>query len=180
VFKGEKVVLRALEKSDLPKLLAFNNDVEVELAGGGDPPMPQSMARLEADFEERSRHGGRDGSSFAIEADGKLIGQCGLRKESLVDDTAQTYELGIAIGDKAYWGKGYGRDAVRLLLVHAFRHRNAHKVWLNVNATNERAIRSYFACGFVEEGRLRRHVWGDGRYIDLVYMGILRGEWEKR
>jgi RimJ/RimL family protein N-acetyltransferase len=180
VLKGEKVVLRALEKSDLPKLLAFNNDVEVELAGGGDPPMPQSMARLEADFEEHSRRGGRDGSSFAIEADGKLIGQCGLRKESLVDDTAQTYELGIAIGDKAYWGKGYGRDAVRLLLMHAFRHRNAHKVWLRVNGPNERAIHSYLACGFVEEGRLRQHVWGDGQYIDLVYMGILREEWEKR
>jgi RimJ/RimL family protein N-acetyltransferase len=179
MLKGNKVTLRALERSDLPRLLQFNNDVDVELSGGGDPPMPQSLARLEADFDEQARRGGRDGSVFAIEADGKFIGQCGLRSENLVAETAQVYELGIAIGDKDYWGKGYGRDAVRLLLDHAFRHRNAHKVWLRVNAPNERAIRSYRACGFVEEGRLRQHVWGDGRHLDLVMMGILREEWER-
>ncbi len=179
MLRGEKVILRALERSDLQRLWEFNNDVEVELSGGGDPPMPQSLARLEAEFDERARQGGRDAANFAIEADGKFIGQCGLSHEGLVDATAQVFELGIAIGDKAYWGKGYGRDAVRVLLDYAFRLRNAHKVWLKVNGPNERAIRAYQACGFVEEGRLRRHVWGDGRYLDLVYMGILRTEWER-
>jgi RimJ/RimL family protein N-acetyltransferase len=53
------------------------------------------------------------------------------------------------------------------------------RVYLNVNSTNERAMRAYRACGFVEEGRLRQHVWSDGAYIDLVYMGILREEWEQ-
>jgi RimJ/RimL family protein N-acetyltransferase len=48
-----------------------------------------------------------------------------------------------------------------------------------VNGTNERAIRVYAACGFVEEGRLREQVWSDGAYIDLIYMGILRDEWGK-
>jgi RimJ/RimL family protein N-acetyltransferase len=178
MLKGEKVVLRPLERADLPRLCEFNNDVIVELSGGGDPPMPQTLARLEAEFDERARHGGRAGAVFAIETAGTFLGQCGLRHEGLVDSTAQTYELGIAIGDKRFWGKGYGRDALRVLLDYAFRLRNAHKVWLKVNAPNERAIRSYRACGFVEEGRLRRHVWGDGQYVDLVYMGILREEWE--
>ena len=178
MLKGEKVILRALERDDLPRLWAFNNDDEVELFGGGDPPMPQSLARLEAEYEDMARHGGRDGARFAIEADGRFIGQCGLRQpEGLVDTTAQVYELGIAIGDKTYWGRGYGRDAVRVLLDYAFRLRNAHKVWLKVNATNERGIRAYRACGFVEEGRLRSHVWADGKHIDLVLMGILRSEW---
>lgn len=180
MLRGEKVVLRALQREDLRRLLDFNNDVEVELSGGGDPPMPQSLARLEAEFEERARHGGRDGAFFAIEADGKLIGQCGLRYEGIIDATAQTCELGISIGDKDYWGRGYGRDAVRVLLDYAFRLRNGHKVWLRVNGTNERAIRSYRACGFVEEGRLRQQVWGDGQHVDLVYMGILRAEWEQQ
>lgn len=180
MLKGEKVILRALERDELARVWAFNNDVEVELSGGGDPPMPQSLARLEYQFEEMARSGHRDGANFAIEADGKLIGQCGLRQpDGIVDTTAQTYELGIAIGDKTYWGRGYGRDAVRVLLDYAFRLRNAHRVWLKVNATNERGIRAYRACGFIEEGRLREHVWGDGRHIDLVLMGILRAEWEK-
>ena len=51
---------------------------------------------------------------------------------------------------------------------------------MRVNAPNERAIRSYRACGFIEEGRLREHVWGDGQRIDLVYMGVLRSEWQSR
>ncbi|HEY7357566.1 MAG TPA: GNAT family protein, partial [Ktedonobacterales bacterium] len=70
-------------------------------------------------------------------------------------------------------------EAVRLLLDYAFRLRNLHKVWLRVVSTNERAIRAYRACGFVEEGRLREQTWGDGRYVDDVYMGILRTEWEQ-
>jgi RimJ/RimL family protein N-acetyltransferase len=64
------------------------------------------------------------------------------------------------------------------LLEYAFRLRNVQKVWLTVNSDNERALRSYERCGFVEEGRLRKQVWNNGRYIDLVYMGVLREEWE--
>jgi hypothetical protein len=63
-------------------------------------------------------------------------------------------------------------------LEYAFRLRNVQKVWLTVNSDNERALRSYERCGFVEEGRLRKQVWNNGRYIDLVYMGVLREEWE--
>ena len=175
MFKGEKVILRALQREDLPRLCEFNNDLEIEVLGGGDPPEPQSLARLEAEFDESVQKGGRDGTNFAIEADGKYIGGCGLFH---FDQVARACEMGIGIGDRAYWGHGYGRDAVRVLLDYAFRFRNLHKVWLTVNGNNERAIRSYRACGFVEEGRLRKHVWNNGSYIDLVYMGVLREEWQ--
>lgn len=176
MLKGEKVVLRAIEREDLPTLCAFNNDLDVELAGGGDPPIPQSLARLQAEFDTNTSKGGRDGASFAIEADGKLIGSCGLFR---FDEVGRTCELGIFIGDKAYWGHGYGRDAIHLLLHWAFVYRNLRKVWLWTQSTNERALRAYRACGFVEEGRLREHVWNskDGKYIDAVYMGVLRAEW---
>jgi RimJ/RimL family protein N-acetyltransferase len=176
MLQGEKVILRALEREDLPRLWAFHNDVEFETVGGGDPWEPESLARLQAHFDAQSREGQYDGMSFAIEADGKFIGSCGLFH---VDQTARTCELGIGIGDKDYWGRGYGRDAVRVLVDYAFRLRNLHKVWLRVVGVNERAIRSYRACGFVEEARLRQQHWGDGQYVDEVYMGILRGEWEQ-
>jgi RimJ/RimL family protein N-acetyltransferase len=177
MIKGEKVILRALKREDLQLQWAFNNDLEIEVLGGGDPPEPQSLERLEAEFDASTQKGGRDGTSFAIEADGKYIGGCGLFH---FDQIAHTCEMGIGIGDRAYWGHGYGRDAIRVLLDYAFRLRNLHKVWLTVNSDNERAIRSYERCGFVEEGRLRKHVWNNGRYIDLVYMGVLREEWEAR
>ncbi|MFN8371452.1 MAG: GNAT family protein [Anaerolineae bacterium] len=177
MLKGQRVTLRSISRDDLPRLNEFNNDVEVELAGGGDPPMPQSLARLQAEYEQDLGRGGRDGAGFAIEVDGKFIGQCALFN---FDHTAQTCELGITIGDKAYWGKGYGREAITLLLDYAFRLRNFRKVWLRVHGSNERGMRAYRACGFVEEGRLRAHVWSSGSYDDLVHMGVLRDEWLAR
>jgi RimJ/RimL family protein N-acetyltransferase len=173
MLKGKHVILRAIEREDLPLLAAYNNDLEVELAGGGDPPMPQSLGRLQAEFDEKASKGGRDGTSFAIEADGKFIGQCGLFD---FQHLAQTCELGITLGDKDYWGRGYGREAITLLLDYAFRYQNIRRVILRVNGRNERAIKAYQAAGFIEEGRLRQHVWSNGRYDDLVLMGILRDE----
>jgi RimJ/RimL family protein N-acetyltransferase len=177
LLKGDRVILRALEREDLERLHEFNNDLAIELAGGGDPPMPQSLARLQAEFENRASTGGRDDASFAIEADGQFIGVCGLFQ---FDQTAHTCELGITIGDKGYWGRGYGRDAVRVLLGYAFRLRNLRRVYLRVNGRNERAIRAYRACGFAHEGRLRQHVWSDGDYDDLLLMGLLSDEWQAK
>jgi RimJ/RimL family protein N-acetyltransferase len=167
MLKGERIILRAIERSDLALLWAFNNDMEVELAGGGDPPMPQSMAQVEADFDREASQGGRSSGHFAIEVEGQMIGQCALHS---FDNTGRTCELGIAIGDKAFWGRGFGKEAVSLLVDYAFRQRNMRKVWLRVLGVNARAIAAYRACGFEEEGRLKAHVWNDGQYVDLVYM----------
>ena len=175
MLKGNRITLRSVEREDLPILSDFNNDLEVELASGGDPPIPQSFARLQARYDESLRRGERDGSHFAIEADGTLIGECDLFH---FDETAHTCELGILIGDKSYWGKGYGREAISLLLQYAFQYRNQHKVWLRVNENNKRGMNAYRACGFVEEGRQRSHVWSDGRYLNLILMGVLREEWK--
>lgn len=173
MLKGTHVTLRAIRREDLPRLNEFNNDVAVELAGGGDPPMPQALERLEAEFDSSTGGGGRDGTTFAIEVDGVMIGQCAL---FALDSVAHRMELGITIGDQAYWGKGYGREALQLLVDYGFRHHNLHRIFLKVHARNERAIRAYSACGFAEEGRLRQHVWSDGSYDDLVIMGHLRRE----
>jgi RimJ/RimL family protein N-acetyltransferase len=176
MLQGERVRLRGVAREDLPLLWAFNNDLAVELAGGGDPPYPQSLARLQAEFDQDAAKGGRDTTRFVIEVEGKCIGGCGLFN---ANTTAQTCELGIGIGDKDYWGQGYWRESVRLLLKYAFRYLNYRKVWLRVNGMNARAIRAYRACGFVEEGRQRAHVWSDGAYDDLILMGILREEWRE-
>ncbi|MDP9411100.1 MAG: GNAT family N-acetyltransferase, partial [Actinomycetota bacterium] len=103
------------------------------------------------------------------------VGRCGLYN---IDRTARHAELGIGIGEREYWGRGYGREAVGLLLDYAFRLRNLRRVWLEVHADNERGMRAYRSCGFVEEGRMREHVWLAGRYVDNVIMGVLREEWE--
>ena len=174
MLQGERVRLRGIAREDLPRLWAFNNDLAVELAAGGDPPLPQSLARLQAEFDQEAAKGGRDATRFVIEVDGQCIGTCALFN---VNATAQTCELGIGIGAKDYWGRGCGRESIRLLLTYAFRYLNYRKVWLRVHALNERAIRAYRDCGFVEEGRQRAHVWSNGAYDDLLLMGVLREEW---
>jgi RimJ/RimL family protein N-acetyltransferase len=127
MLKGEKVTLRAVEKEDQESLWRFWNDLEVELAGGGDPPLPISLERIRSRFEREEREGARDNTGFMIEVDGATIGHCGLFH---VDTAARHCELGIGIGEKDYWGRGYGREAVNLLLDYAFRIRNFRRVWL--------------------------------------------------
>lgn len=114
MLRGEKVLLRAMRSDDLERLCAFNNDLEVELSGGGDPPYPQSLERLQAEFQTKVSQGGRDGTGFAIEADGNYIGQCALFS---FDATSQTCALGITIGDKDYWARGL--DGMRSRLCSA-------------------------------------------------------------
>ena len=180
MLKGERLTLRAREREDLPILHRFFNDVEVELLGGGDPPRPQSLALLQAEFDDHNKPDKSDPRllcDFVIEADGKCIGTCGLWRYRPASGVC---ELGIAIGDREYWGRQYGREAISLLLDYAFRIRNVRRVCLNTSSANERALRCYRACGFVEEGRLRQHEWIGGQYVDEVHMGILRDEYEKK
>jgi RimJ/RimL family protein N-acetyltransferase len=175
MLQGDRVRLRSIAREDLRMLWELNNDLAVELASGGDPPFPQSLARLQAEFDQDAAKGGRDATRFVIEVDGKCIGSCALFN---ANTTNQTCELGIGIGDKDYWGKGHGRESIRLLLQYAFQYLNYRRVWLRVHGKNERAIRAYRASGFVEEGRQRAHVWSDGAYDDLVLMGVLREDWQ--
>lgn len=86
--------------------------------------------------------------------------------------------VGIGIGDRSDWGKGYGTDAMRIILRFAFMELNLHRVTLNTFEYNPRAIRSYEKCGFQVEGRQRGMLNRDGKRWDIIYMGILREEWE--
>ena len=99
-----------------------------------------------------------------------------------LDDVQWTHGdtfVGIGIGEPDYRGKGYGTDAMRVILRFAFMELNLHRVSLDVFEYNPRAIRSYEKVGFVVEGRKRQVVNRDGRRWDDIYMGILREEWEQ-
>lgn len=85
----------------------------------------------------------------------------------------------IGIGERKAWGKGYGTDAMRVLLRYGFTELNLHRVSLGVFAYNPRAIRSYEKVGFHLEGHEREVLHRDGSYTDVLLMGILREEWER-
>ncbi len=109
-------------------------------------------------------------------ADDKPIGLIDLSGFSW---TSRNAWVGIGLGEREYWGKGYGSDAMRVLLRYAFEELNLHRINLDVFEYNERAIRSYLKCGFVEEGRARQALRREGRRWDMIFMGVLKSEWEE-
>lgn len=89
-------------------------------------------------------------------------------------------DLGIMIGEKRYLAKGYGQEACRLILEYAFNGLNLNKVILGVYADHKLAIKTYKKVGFRIEGRIRRMLNLDGRYVDKIIMGILRRDFLKK
>lgn len=170
---GERVRLRAIEREDIPTFVRWFNDPEVRQYLHMYEPM--SRAKEERWFE--SRLDARDDFLLAIEArvgDAWIhIGNVGLHR---VDWKNRSAVLGIALGEKAYWGQGYGTDAVRTMLQFAFGELNLHRVELEVHEFNPRAIRCYEKAGFRHEGTRRQALFHEGRYWDVHRMGILQTE----
>jgi RimJ/RimL family protein N-acetyltransferase len=168
----------------LVRLVAFNLETDAEIVARwsrdteyhrlGDNhaayPHPVKWAR---DLMERP---GDRSFGFAIRAldDNQLIGDIGVYVESWAHVEGW---VGIGIGERAYWGNGYGTEAMRLLLRFAFSELNLQRVSLGVYAYNPRALRSYEKAGFRREGVVRGDCRRDGQHWDSVFMGILREEW---
>lgn len=176
MLEGELVKLVAVEREHLPTFKRFFNDYELVrlLAPYGIWPL---SAEDEQEWYERQR---KDESSLSCailtRAEGRLIGSCGFTN---LDRRNRAAEVGIAIGDPAYWGKGYGTEALRLLVGHGFAELNLHRIALRVYDFNVRAIRSYEKLGFQHEGRLRQALFREGRYHDVLVMGLLAEEWRQ-
>ncbi|MCD4849157.1 MAG: GNAT family N-acetyltransferase [Candidatus Aegiribacteria sp.] len=172
MFKGERVLLRPVKKEDIPRQHEFYQDVDIHLLNAGLPHV-FPIERAEEMYELCTKKD-KYADFFAIEADEKYIGFCSLRHSEIYPGS---HVLGITIGDRDYWGQGYGKEVVNLLLHYGFHYLGARRIGLGTNARNERAIKCFQACGFVDEGGPRKMQWIDGDYVDIVYMGILREEW---
>ena len=112
------------------------------------------------------------GHNYAIVSNdlNELIGNCGLMN---IDQLNRTAETGIFIGDKQYWNKGYGTEALNLLIDYGFRFLNLRNIMLNVYSFNERAVACYRKCGFMEIGRRRKALIRDLEVHDIIFMDIL-------
>jgi len=180
VIFGERVRLRRLERADLPLFVAWLNDPELRdhLAVA----YPLSQAQEEHWFEATLRMEPAL-QPFAIEARlrprARTFTMVGTVSFHGVDWRHRTAELGLFIGQRALWGKGYGTDALRALAAFAFGELNLNRLWLRVYEDNVRARKSYEKVGFVVEGRLRQDRFHAGRFHDTLVMGLLRSEWRR-
>ncbi len=175
MFKGEKIRLREYRKDDLEKLFEIINEDEYKINVASRIPYPVTFNDIQEDFKKIS--GYKDYYDFAIESidEGKFIGECGVKS---VDWKNRKTEIYIFLG-KDYVEKGYGTDAMKVLLNFIFNEMNLHKVKLSVFSFNTRAIKCYKKCGFRVEGTLREELYKKGRYYDLIMMGILKEEFIK-
>ena len=108
-----------------------------------------------------------------VTEEGRHIGWIDLKN---IDKLNKHAELGVAIGDKTYWGKGYGFSAMKEMLQWGFNELDLNKIWLRVEVDNEKAIKSYKRIGYVEEGILRQDRLRNGEFVDRLRMSILRHE----
>jgi RimJ/RimL family protein N-acetyltransferase len=178
LFAGDLVRLVGLEPTrDAALFSKWGRDGEYVRLLDSDPPRLWSAKAVEKWLEKDKDKEPPDEILFMIHtrAENLAIGFVGLDGINWVHGEAW---MGIGIGDRRYWGQGYGTEAIQLLLEYAFSELNLFRVTLNVFAYNERAVRSYEKAGFKIEGRARGALKRDGKRWDLVYMGILRPEWE--
>ncbi|OSM01936.1 putative N-acetyltransferase GCN5 [Magnetofaba australis IT-1] len=136
---------------------------------------PITQEREEVWFERILRDTGQNRADFAIEcvADDALVGMTHLCE---IDWIARHARLGVVIGEAARQGQGYAAEALGLLFDYAFNILNLRRIHLQVASYNRRALALYARLGFIEEGRLREHVYLDDGYHDLILMGLMRAD----
>jgi RimJ/RimL family protein N-acetyltransferase len=174
ILVGDRIGLRGLLDDDLATLARWEMDPG-RLTTLSDRVAPQSEAAARERIAQRCANDGDNLGFAVVKLDGavELIGQislAGLRPKS------RCATLGIALG-REFLGRGYGSDAMRVIVDYGFRELGLHRIQLGVVPFNPAGIRAYQKAGFTEEGRLRESVLHDGRWYDEILMAILDHEW---
>lgn len=177
-WTGERVTLRAVEPGDAGTYFKYGADYDDEADRCCDEiHFPSSHDGMVRRVEAMSaREPANDEYLWIIEnADRIAVGNINTFGCSRRNGTFR-YGLGI---DRAYWGRGYAKDAIRLILRYYFFELRYQKVTAFIYAFNERSIRLHESLGFQPEGRLRRAVYTDGQYYDELFYGMTKEEFER-
>jgi RimJ/RimL family protein N-acetyltransferase len=173
---GKRIRLRRDEREDIPKFVEWLNDPDVRrylLMN-----LPISLANEEGWFESMLKRPAEE-QPFAIEVRAghgwHLIGNCGFFE---IDWRNRSCEVGIFIGDKSYWNKGFGTETMQMLLRFGFETLNLNRIYLRVDEDNLGGIRAYEKAGFIHEGSFRQGTYQGGEYRNLLFMSVLRSEWK--
>ena len=167
--------MRGLELADVQELMKYWNKREVKqyLLIMSPNSKEEELEWIKSTWEKR-----RKGESyvFAIEHidEQRYIGNIEL---NILDQISRRGEIGIVIFNSDFWSKGYGPEALKLLLGFGFQDLNLNSIELQVFETNPRAIKCYTKVGFKEVGKRREARFFEGKYIDLFLMDILRQEY---
>jgi|HubBroStandDraft_6_1064221.scaffolds.fasta_scaffold141215_3 ribosomal-protein-alanine N-acetyltransferase len=173
--QGSRVYLRPLERDDLnARYLSWLNDPEVTryLEVG---TFPTTNRDLEKFYDEVT--GSRNQVILGVvdKKSGQHIGNVKLGPIHWIHRCAT---FGIIIGDKKFWGRGAGLEATTLMVEYGFNRLNLRRIDLGVFADHDAAVRCYEKAGFKVEGRMRESLFRDGRYVDRLWMALLRSDYK--
>lgn len=173
ILTGKRISLELLDKKHLEKRVLYLNDPDVQKTLSFD--YPTSLSKTEAWFAKNVLSDRRVDFALNDRVSSNVIGFGGLIN---IDHKSKKAELYIFIGDKSFWGKGFGRDGYKLLVNYGFYELGLNKIYLYQQARNVRAIKATQALGWYIEGLLRKDIWSHGELIDQYILSILRSEWE--
>ncbi len=162
-----------MHEADVETAVRWSQDREFCLANGWTPDLPPE--RVRAWWARVLRSVGPDFLRLGIELDGQLVGYADLAD---IEDDVGRAEFGIVLGERNLWGRGFGREAGRLMLAHGFGRLGLSRVTAEVHASNTRSLALMKRLGFRQEGVLRRHELYRGGVVDVVAFGLLREEFE--
>jgi len=168
---GNKVILREKNPADAWDDYAWETDPELARLDAA-PVLSIPYSRFLSDYRSELYRSSTTNHRFAVDTlDGEHIGNCSYYN---LDETRGEVELGIMIGNRDYWNKGYGTDAVTTLVNYVFRQMKLKRIYLKTLDWNIRAQKSFQKCGFTPYGQLAK----DG--YNFVLMEIYRSQWRKK
>ncbi|OGI87764.1 hypothetical protein A2995_00600 [Candidatus Nomurabacteria bacterium RIFCSPLOWO2_01_FULL_33_24] len=172
-LEGNKVILRPIRKeTDLELFTRFFNDPEVRFYLSS--VFPKTIRDEENWFDNQV--GKNDNVILSIETreDSRLVGLMGLHRINWISKTAFT---GACLGEKEYWGKGYGTDAKMILLNYAFNTLNLRKICSTAYDFNKRSQKYNQKCGYQIEGLRKKQFFVRGSYCDEVLLAVYKKDW---
>ena len=173
-YIGKKVRLVAIEpEKDAELLNTWRRDTEYVRLMDSDPVRIFNASQMKEWLEKQQKADSFEEIEFMIQTldEAKPIGFVGL--DGILWHNRTSW-VGIGIGERDYWSKGYGTDAMHIIARYAFEELGLYRLNLNVFAYNTRAIHSYEKVGYKVEGRVREAVHRDGKRWDVIFMGLLR------
>jgi len=174
LFESSRMRLRKMTKEDTELYHKWRNEVEV--MHSTNPSLEVYPMEETKEFVDHVILGSHTAKSYIMIEKGNEI-PIGIVSLINIDNKNRNAEFIIDIGEKEYWGKGYGSEGLKLLLDYAFYEMNLHRVSLRVFSFNDRAINLYTKIGFQQEGNSRQSLFRNGEWHDIIQMGILQNEY---
>ena len=181
LIEGDKVFLRYVEERDTEWMYEVINDKEFrrKYEQGREPTTKETLRERNKERNEEMRNANATGFTFVVveKGENKEIGTVSMNN---IDWNSGNGELGLAIHDRSYWDLEYEKDAARAVMKHFFFSRRLHRIQVCLNSGNKKAVAECKELGFVEEGTMKDFYFQDGRFQDVVVLGILDAEFKAR